>query len=99
MGCDIFSWVEVHDPDSDRWTAVRNSFPASTFEKEFHEVEFLSSPFRRRDYRLFGFLAGVRNYSCCEPLDEPSGLPEDCDITGGCLVITKGSALEIPWRG
>jgi hypothetical protein len=28
-------------------------------------------------YRLFGFLAGVRNYSAVEPISLPRGIPED----------------------
>jgi len=89
VGCDIVSWVEIHDPDSNRWIAVRNAFPATESEKKFYGIEFLSSPFRMRHYGLYGFLAGVRNYSCCEPLSEPRGLPEGCDIDRGCAVLDE----------
>jgi len=34
------------------------------------------APFDWRSYGLFGFLAGVRNYSAVTPLSEPRGLPE-----------------------
>lgn len=34
-------------------------------------------PFDRRDYGLFAWLAGVRNYSAITPISEPRGLPED----------------------
>lgn len=29
------------------------------------------------DYRIFGFLAGVRNYSATIPISEPRGMPSD----------------------
>ena len=36
--------------------------------------------FDNRDYSVFAFLAGVRNYDHCEPISEPKGLPDDvCD--------------------
>lgn len=34
-------------------------------------------PFDWRNYGLFGFLAGVRNYSDVTPLSEPRGFPHD----------------------
>lgn len=34
-------------------------------------------PFDVRSYRLFGFLAGVRNYSAITPIALPRGIPED----------------------
>src|SRR5580704_8525539 len=71
MGCDIESWVEIYDPATDKWTAVRHAFPTSAFERSVSLPDFVSVPFRTRDYGLFGFLANVRNYSCCVPLDEP----------------------------
>lgn len=30
-----------------------------------------------RNYAVFGFLAGVRNYSDVEPISEPRGIPDD----------------------
>jgi hypothetical protein len=36
-----------------------------------------AQPFDGRSYALFGWLAGVRNYSAIVPLSEPRGLPED----------------------
>jgi len=35
------------------------------------------APFDWRSYGMFGFLAGVRNYSDVTPLSEPRGLPDD----------------------
>ncbi len=86
MGCDIESWVEVYDLQTDKWTAVRGAFPSTVYEKTLNYPDFLSPPFRTRNYGLFGFLANVRNYSCCEPLDKPRGLPIGCDLVGGCSV-------------
>lgn len=35
------------------------------------------TPFDYRDYGMFGFLAGVRNYSCVPPISKPRGFPND----------------------
>lgn len=35
------------------------------------------APFDWQSYGMFGFLAGVRNYSAVPPLSEPRGLPDD----------------------
>ena len=35
------------------------------------------SIWENRNYSVFGFLAGVRNYSAVEPLSKPRGLPEN----------------------
>jgi hypothetical protein len=55
MGCDIVSWAEIYVPQVGSWNAVRDAFPADAFEREHDHVEFVSSPFRRRRYGLFGF--------------------------------------------
>ena len=94
VGCDIFSWVEVRDAESNRWTVVRSAFPADDFEKKHYSINFVSSPFRHRQYGLFGFLAGVRNDGWCEPLDSPRGLPDDPDRPGGCTVIDELETVE-----
>jgi hypothetical protein len=86
MGCDIVSWAEQYAPETRSWQVLIDSFPADSFEKEHDHVEFASAPFRNRNYGLFGFLAGVRNYAHCEPLSEPRGLPLGCDVVGGCRV-------------
>jgi hypothetical protein len=94
MGCDIFSWAEVYVPEVGGWKAVVDAFPADAFEREHGHLEFVSPPFRRRDYGLFGFLAGVRNYAHCKPLAEPRGLPPVCDVEGGCRVNDVDSLDE-----
>ena len=46
-------------------------------ENRWEEVKFGPAIFDWRSYRLFGWLAGVRNYSCVGPLVPPRGLPSD----------------------
>lgn len=41
----------------------------------WEDLDFV--PFDWRGYGMFGFLAGVRNYSGVTPISEPRGLPED----------------------
>lgn len=64
MGCDIHIYVETLD--GDRW-------------KYFADGQFIegSSPFDWRSYSMYGFLAGVRNYSAIKPICEPKGFPEN----------------------
>ncbi len=94
MGCDIFSWVEVYNPEAKRWSAVRDSFPGDAATAKIRGVEVMSSPFEDRSYGLFGFLAGVRNYARCEALDLPRGLPLDCDVSGGIAVLNELEVVE-----
>jgi len=84
MGSSIISWVEIYSPGAG-WRAKLHCFPPDNFEKQMEERGPFSEPFRNGHYGWFGFLANVRNYACCEPLDEPRGWPEDCDRAGGCL--------------
>lgn len=77
MGCDIHSLVEVFDPDKGRWLEVGDVFPADEFNRKLYKKDKLSEPFQYRSYGLFGFLADVRNYSRCQPLSQPKGLPPD----------------------
>ncbi len=47
------------------------------FTKEDNKYLKLSEDFFDvRSYRLFGFLAGVRNYSAITPISKPKGLPD-----------------------
>ncbi len=39
MGTEIFSWVEVLDPQSNQWTAVHNTFPADEWDRQHCNVE------------------------------------------------------------
>ena len=85
MGSSIFSWVETYSSETELWRAVFNCFPPDSFEEQIGQRGPFSAPFRNGHYGLFGFLAGVRNYACCEPLAKPRGLPDDCDKVGGCI--------------
>lgn len=75
MGCDIHSFAEVRRDG--KWERIINIFPADEWERKYHNLDFLDEPFRCRSYGLFGFLAGVRNYSLVVPLSQPRGVPVD----------------------
>jgi len=38
------------------------------------------SPFNWRSYGMYGFLAGVRNYSSTKPISEPRGVPHTSPV-------------------
>jgi hypothetical protein len=94
MGCDIYSWVEAYNPQTSKWKVVRNAFPADDLDKSLYKTDFVSAPFRDRNYGLFGFLADKRNFACCEPLAQPRGLPADCDLEGGCAVMNESNVVQ-----
>ncbi len=53
-------------------------FPKDAWQREKGDGrEFWEYPFPSQSYSLFGFLAGIRNYSETAVLSEPRGLPED----------------------
>jgi hypothetical protein len=93
MGCDIYSWVEAYNPQTSKWKVVRNAFPADDLAKSLYKTDFVSAPFRDRNYGLFGFLADKRNFAYCEPLAQPRGLPADCDLEGGCAVMNESNGV------
>jgi len=64
MGCDIHMWYERKSGDD--WTDV-----------EVPLNEWKMGPLDHRSYAMFGFLAGVRNYSAITPISEPRGWPKD----------------------
>lgn len=72
MGCDIHSFVEVQEGGA--WASRGNVFPPEKWMAERGDGPSLH-PWTIRSYRLFGFLAGVRNYSGIQPLSAPRGLP------------------------
>lgn len=102
MGCDIHSCVEVIGDDN-QWQYLANKIPLSDFDKQFHKQDFDDEPFSERMYSYFGFLAGVRNYSCITPISEPRGLPanassqclqryaewEGCEHSGSWLLLSE----------
>lgn len=85
MGCDIHTYVEVKEggrwvgndeevfevPDIARWDYRKDYYPTK------HSVH----PDLGRNYSLFGWLAGVRNYSAVVPLSAPRGVPDDLSGT------------------
>ena len=76
MGCDIHSYVEVKQDDV--WHRINDEiFPHDELERKYFKEGFSEEPLRWRNYRLFGFLANVRNYSDIPPLAAPRGYPPD----------------------
>lgn len=75
MGCDIHSFAEVKR--NNKWEKVNDHFSLDDYDKEYYKKEKGDNPFDWRDYSIFAFLAGVRNYDHCEPISKPKGLPED----------------------
>lgn len=72
MGCDIWSYAEVRTGGGWRW--ARNLFPDRADENDRDEV------FPEFDYRLFGFLADVRNRSRSPMIASARGLPGDVSL-------------------
>jgi hypothetical protein len=63
MGCDIHVMAQR-----------KGAFGWEGIEAEFTEGP---EPFYWRNYGMFAFLAGVRNYSAIAPISGPRGLPDD----------------------
>ncbi len=71
MGCDIHTCAQRRDEDGN-WVEVRGGFVHDDWSSG-------ATPWDGRHYGLFGWLAGVRNYSGVTPYSEPRGLPDDFD--------------------
>jgi hypothetical protein len=97
MGCDIYSFAERKIKDT--WELVTNAFPADDFEREQYKLEKVDSPFRWRDYGLFGFLADVRNYSEVPTIAEPAYvIPDDASPeVRAAWDQSKGDAHTATW--
>ena len=55
-------------------------------------------PFSAPDYGVFGWLAGVRNYSALTPISEPRGLPSRVsDTVARDYAIWSGDAHDASW--
>lgn len=79
MGADIHIFAETKNKKG-KWIKVeKECFSLSKWEVEEFGKKKTESPFDWRSYSMFGFLADVRNYSCCEPISEPKGLPTDSE--------------------
>ena len=75
MGCDIHSYAEKKV--NGKWEKVSDQFSLDEFDKKWYGKEKGDNPFGWRNYSIFAFLAGVRNYDHCTPISEPKGLPDD----------------------
>lgn len=68
MGCDIHCFVEKKQ--NNQWSLIEGlTYNASGYDS--------NEPFDWRSYRIFGFFAGVRNYSDITPLAPRRGMPEN----------------------
>lgn len=84
MGCDIHSFAEVRREG--KWERV--------YDKIFQDGdEKIAEPFSWRSYGMFGFLAGVRNYSRSPVIVEPRGLPIDSEYLNQVSVY-RGNATK-----
>ena len=77
MGCDIHSFAERRNKQTNKWEKVEDAFSLDNYDKERLKKDKGEHPFDWRSYSMYGFLAGVRNYSCCDPIAEPRGIPDD----------------------
>lgn len=76
MGCDIHSFAERRNKETNEWEVVKECVTLSDFYRDWYKKEKGDSPFKWRHYSMFGFLAGVRDQTI-EPISEPRGIPED----------------------
>lgn len=76
MGCDIHSFAEVRQADG-TWQAAGDVFPYDELDATWRKKTHGEHPFDLRNYGLFGFLAGVRNYSGVPAISQPRGVPDD----------------------
>lgn len=77
MGCDIHSYAERRNKQTDKWEKITDHFSLDDFSKGYYKKEKGDHPFDWRSYSMFAFLAGVRNYDHCNPISEPRGIPHD----------------------
>ncbi|MEV4347113.1 hypothetical protein AB0J83_21870 [Actinoplanes sp. NPDC049596] len=88
MVADIHTAVEVRR--GGRWKRVRETFPASNGDRT-------SEVFEHPDYRIFGFLADVRNYSHSPVIAQPRGLPVDLDVVGDDFDSWRADLFSTSW--
>lgn len=74
MGCDIHS--AAIDADGNDITSQGKWSDGKTANPDCEYTVGEGEPFVWRSYAVFGFLAGVRNYSEVTPIAEPRGLPD-----------------------
>ena len=76
MGCDIHCTVEVYNKESNEWEMVTGKWGFYHGGSE----EWALDIYDRRDYRLFGYLASVRD-AAYDDMSDPRGYPDDCNPT------------------
>ena len=85
MGCDIHIYTERRSAEG--YERVKDA--------RFSEGP---DPFDWRAYGMFGFLAGVRNYSDITPIAEPRGVPGDMSSeTAGEYEMWSGGSHSASW--
>jgi hypothetical protein len=73
-----------------------HSYVEQKIGNRWEDIEF--HPFRDRDYSVFAFMVGVRNYSDVTPLAQPRGLPEDMAfMTKSAYQDWKADAHSMSW--
>jgi hypothetical protein len=80
MGCDIHSFVEIMG-ENGVWREMTEPIFDNT--EDGGCVKFSADPFCWRSYRMFGFLAGVRDHDI-NPISRPRGLPDDASNQHYC---------------
>lgn len=76
MGCDIHSYAEIRQDGT--WEQVGQVFPLDRYYQKAKGRSYTASPFARRNYGVFAFLADIRNYSHVPCIQQPTYiLPED----------------------
>jgi hypothetical protein len=85
MGCDIHSFAEVRGKGSKNWKKVTDHFSLDNYDKERSQKDKGDNPFYWQDYKVFAFLAGVRNYTNLQPISKPKGLPMSVD----CYILKE----------
>ena len=77
MGSDIHTFVEIKK--NGKWQYFTGDhFSMGNFDKNYYKKEKTRYPFDWRSYRMFTFLAGVRNNGDIKPIKTPSyKLPAD----------------------
>lgn len=78
MGADIYSFVEVKK--GGKWLMIEEPI------FEYWDGKKINEPFWRRDYNVFGFLAGVRNPFYCQQIHPLKGLPDDSEWINSKLI-------------
>jgi len=75
MGCNIHAYIEIKKEDN--WDSLSEPiFKLDHYDKKAPGETHTVTPFKYRNYGLFGFLADVRNYSCIPPIVTRRGVPE-----------------------